>query len=436
MPVSNDPKLAPEPRANASVQGVWTIADQAVVSLTSFSATVIVGRTLGKEALGVYALGPFLFWLVAGLVNAVVWVPYTSRACRLSRSERGVYLANNTVMAAAMAAALCLLCIAAGALTQAFGPADSWLAPFAYAMAPLSVTFLLREHVRRVFIADFSSARLLLLDLPIGVLTLAALLLLVYTERLTPAVALIATALAAAPCLPFVWGLLRGAGVSYAGVVADARSNWGFGRWLLLVAVAWLIGDGALRWMLVGIHGIDVLGVFSAAFAVVMLANPLILAMTSFARSWAARVRAADGTAGLLSHTVRLTFASVVLAVGAMVAMTWLGDKLIQAFFGAQFADPRLVMLLAAAICLQATSIPVDAALTALELGKKMSLASISQLAVTLVVGLPLVYLYGASGVGWTMLARSLPILLVSWDALLRASSKQGMLHATQPASI
>lgn len=391
------------------------MADQAVVSLASFAATVIVGRTLGKEALGIYALGPFLFWLVAGVANALVWVPYTARACRLNEVDRRRYRASNTVMAAAMAVGLAALCVVGGLLAA---PLQNWLSPFCLAMAPLSFLFLLREHVRRVFIADFHAAGLLLLDGPIAVLSVGSLLALSHNGRLTPSVALVATALAAGLCLPVVWRLTRGGGVTAEELSRDARSNWGFGRWMLVVAVAWLIGDGVLRWMLLGMHGMDALGVFSAAFSVVMLANPLILAMTSFARSWAARVQAADGTPGLFSHTVRLTLAGVVLAAAGMFLLAWAGDFMIQAFFGEQFADPRLVLLLAAAVCLQAVAIPVDAALTALELGKKMTQVSLLQLAAALLVGAPLVYAQGPMGIAWAMIARSAPLHIMAWDAM------------------
>lgn len=406
---------------NAAAQGVWTIADQVVVSLSSFTATVIVGRWLGKEELGVYALGMMVFWLCAGLVNAVAWVPYTARACRLSGETLGRYRAHTTVMVLAMSAALCVLCLAAGVASLAFGSSDSWLAPLCFGMAPLCFTFMMREHVRRVGIADFRSSRLLRLDLPVALLMTGLLAVLAYTQLLSPAVALLALAAAASLSLPVVWRLVSGRGVSVSGLARDANANWGFGRWMLVVALAWLIGDVALRWLLVATHGMDAMGGFSAAFAVVMLVNPIILAMTSFARSWAARVLTVEGARGLLRHTVKLTLSAVALACLAMFLLTWIGDLAVGWLFGAEFADSGLVTLLAAGICVQAVAIPVEGALTAMELGKRMTHVSLLQLAAMMVVGAPLVYTLGPMGIGWAMIARCVPLHLMYWETIWKA---------------
>ena len=43
------------------LQGIWVMADQAVVSLASFLALVVVGRTCSQADLGVYGLAVYTF---------------------------------------------------------------------------------------------------------------------------------------------------------------------------------------------------------------------------------------------------------------------------------------------------------------------------------------------------------------------------------------
>lgn len=414
------PMVIARPEGKASIQGILTIADQAIVSLTSFLATVIVGQ-LGKEQLGIYTLGISMFWLAAGIANAVVWTPYTARASRLPSPEQHRFRASNTLMAFGVAAMLSLISATCGLGVWLMVPNQIWLTNFFLALAPLALTLTMREHVRRLCVADFRGVHLIIFDLPVCVLTLASMLVLWKTGNLTATTAFLATAAAAALSLLVIANQLSQNRMETSHLLKDIRSNWTFGRWLLVVAIAWLVSDGSLRWMLSEMHGMEAMGVFGAAFAVVMLVNPLMLAMQSFARSLATRVFAAGGHQELWRHTVKSTFAAIALAAVGVVVLAIVGEFAIKSIWGAEFADATLVTVLAVGLCLQATYIPADAALTTLELGKRMSSVAVYQLVATVIVGAPLVYLQGPLGIGWAMIARSVPALIMYWITLSQA---------------
>src|SRR6188768_34111 len=78
-------------------QTAWIVCDQAVVSLSSFVSTVIVGRVCGREELGIYVLATTMFWLLAGIPNALTWTPFTSRAPRMSSGRRASYCGSITI---------------------------------------------------------------------------------------------------------------------------------------------------------------------------------------------------------------------------------------------------------------------------------------------------------------------------------------------------
>lgn len=422
------------PAASASLQGACTIIDQAIVSLTSFLVTVVIGRELGKDALGVYTLGIFTFWLAAGIANALVWVPYTARSCRETPRARLRFLASNALMAVAIAVGLALVSAAAGVVTLVVETEQQWLAPMFFCLAPVALTLTLREHVRRVSIADFRTVWLVAFDLVISVALLVAIALLSGAGRLTTTTAFLATAGAAAVCLPVIYWQIASAPLSLPRVIRDFGSNWNFGRWLLVGAVAWLVGDGSLRWMLSAFHGAKAMGEFGAVFSVLMLVNPLLLAMFAFDRSLAARVLNEGGPGRLLSHALWSTLAAIAIATVAVMTLAWWGDFLIRLVYGEAFSNPGLVTVLAAGICMLGVMIPVEAALTALEMGRKMTQVSLAQLATSILVGAPLVFLHGPAGIGWAMIARGVPALLISWEALWRACSTGKALTAATPA--
>ncbi|MEM6330603.1 MAG: hypothetical protein AAF790_10180 [Planctomycetota bacterium] len=394
------------------------------MSLTSFVTTVLVGR-LGEEQLGVYGLGVGTFWLALGIPKALVWTPYTARAAQLDERARDRLRARSTALLAALAAAAAVVIAACGAVVYAAAPGQAWLANLLFCMAPLAMAVTLREHVRRIAIADFRTPQLLLVDLPLCVGTIAAVALLGAQGWLTACTAILATAALAAATLPLVWRQFARTKPSLAGVAAEARSSWRFGRWLLLAAIALLVSDSSLRWMLTGMHGKAAMGLFMAAFSVVMLVNPLMLAMNTFARSWATRVYSRGHYPGLLLHTKKSTAVAAAAALVAAVLFWTLGGYAVALAFPKATSDPWLLRLLAIGICLQATLIPAEAALTAMQRGKQLSAASGARLATTLAVGVPLVYLQGPLGIAWAVIARSVPVVIMYWRSLLLTDERK-----------
>jgi Na+-driven multidrug efflux pump len=175
--------------------GIGVVADQAVVSLSSFLATVIVGRACGQHELGVYGLAVSIFWLVAGIPNSLVWTPYTSRVARLPAARRAAFAGSALVHCAATALLLAGVILSLGLLpiSSLFG--NEWFGPMCVALAPFTVMMLLREHVRRFNLAHLQTRDLLAIDVPTGIVQLVLLLAIVYFGTLTAASAMGAIAI-------------------------------------------------------------------------------------------------------------------------------------------------------------------------------------------------------------------------------------------------
>ena len=98
-------------RAGASVrQGMTTIADQGVVSMTNFLTGVIVARSCSRAELGLYSLGFGVVLLLTSAQTYLISVPYNVYCMRVPEGERGAYtgstLAHQMVV---MAASIALL---------------------------------------------------------------------------------------------------------------------------------------------------------------------------------------------------------------------------------------------------------------------------------------------------------------------------------------
>jgi len=400
---------------------IWGFVDQGVVSIASFATAAIVGRVCGSDQLGVYGLAVSLFWLVAGIPNALVWTPYTSRAPKLSGEMRRYYAGSALLHVLVVALTIAIGFVMIGLIPWPSLSASTWFWPMCLALAPFSLMMMLREHLRRILFAHMNTRGLLFLDLPIALMQLGVILLLVNAEQLTFSSALIAMAL---PCLWCGVWLVRHReqfSLSRKQARSDWQANFQFGRWLLLVSIAWLLGDASFRWLVGSLHGLNELGQFSAAFTTVMFVNPIMLTVQNLARSLFAN-RLAEGS----QHDLRK------LAIRGTWHMAWIfgllfsglalgGGFFVQLFFGNEFEGLGWVV---ASLCLglyvQVLNFPVDAALSALRGGRAMLAASLVRLGLILASGVPLIAWYGSIGVGAALAIGSFGAAMLQWNLFLR----------------
>ncbi|MFH5804228.1 lipopolysaccharide biosynthesis protein [Alienimonas sp. DA493] len=340
------------------------IADQAVVSGTRFVTTVTVGRFAGAEELGVYALAAAGLILVGCVQDATVTKPYTVlRTGRGDRRYAGSALAFHVLLGAGLAASLLIaagVCVAAGATG-----AGLVLAVLAGA-APLS---LLWEFARRMSFAHLRLRQALTVDAGLAALQLAGLAALALTDALTAITALAvlgaATALAGG-----TWLALRRSQFvpRWTRVSADWRRNWRFGRWILAGQVCGTTQGNAPQWILAATAGVAATGLYAGAQNVVLLLNPLILAMGSLLVPQTATARRTGGAKAVRGVALR---AAVLLTTVA--GLFWLGllagaGPLLRAMYGDEFAAAgTAIVVMGLAPIAWSFSVAFEAGLTAID---------------------------------------------------------------------
>jgi O-antigen/teichoic acid export membrane protein len=250
--------------------------------------------------------------------------------------------------------------------------------------------------------------------------------------------AMLANAIAALPGLYVVLSHIASSRSSIVGALQAACRNWPYGKWLVLVALAWMLSDGFLRWLLVGAKGQQALGAFAGAFLIVSLVNPVLLAMTSFSRS-VASLRLATGshltlTSATITSVRRLAFFSTI----AFLFLHFFGDPFLVMVLGESYSNPGLVSLLAVAVCIEVVVVPAEASIVALEYGRLLSLIASARLVVSVVAGSLLIPSFGDWGLAASMLCRSLVVLIVHGFVLWRLHRQFSMdaeLSGRQPAA-
>jgi O-antigen/teichoic acid export membrane protein len=398
----------------------WVVGDQAIVSLTSFLASVLVGRVAGRYELGVYGLGVFLFWLVASIPNALIWTPYTARAAHLPPKRRAMFAGSVTLHIFLLAAAISTAIILAGPLPIPRLREADWFAPMCMALAPFTFMMLLREHVRRITLADLRFRELMSIDAPVAAAQLGLLAALAAVGQLTATTALLAGAAAGGTALLWLARERRNLRFSAGRAALHWKHNQRTGRWFLCVSLLWLVGDSSYRLLVGELHGIEALGRFTAAISVILCVNPLLLTLTNVAQAALARCYAVGGIDALRRSTLRGTLQVAVVAGIVFLCIAAVGGPAVAWIFGNEFAGLGSVV---AALCLgtfaRAVAIPVESAMVALGRGRVMTAAAAVRLTIIIGTGWPLVAWRGMEGAGYAMAVSSAASAGLQWWSLV-----------------
>lgn len=416
---------------------VLAMVDQGVVSLTNFLTVVLVAKYAGLTELGQYSLAFTALVILMTVQDCFVATPYTVflSECRgrVARHLTGNYLGLGAVLGGTLTA----LCLAVAAVGAGVG-ASSVLLGLTLAMAVALPGILARELVRRIALANFDVRRALEVDVLAGLLQMGLLLILAATGRLTSASAVMALGGSAAVGAGLWLLLQRG---RWAVQRKAARAHWQralhYGKWLWAARLTSNLHSYVVPWLLGVLVGLEAVGGFSACFALIAAANPLLMGFTnllapqaarSFARGGAGAVRQVVGRA-----TAGLTVISLTFAAGIAVA----AELLLRTLYGEDFVEFAPVAgLLAVALVASAVGTPAEHGLRAVQRPQACLWASGLGLAVTFFSALALVPAMGVRGGAWALVAGSILCSVargISFARHTRDSSPAGAITPPSP---
>lgn len=419
-------RLAHYCRHIARAPSTWILFDQAVVSLASFLGYVILGVVCEARELGLYSLALRLFWPAAGIPNALVWTPYTSLAPRLSPQRLRLFSGSVLAHLVTVAVGLSALFVVLGLMPMKDISSARWFAAMT-ALVPFTILMLLREHMRRVFIAHLKWKSLLLVDVPIVLGQLMLLAAVAGIGQLSAVTALLAMALPCSWAMVWILRHRRQFPMKRRQVMADWRKNFRFGYWLLFVSLAWMVGEASPVWLIQWIHGVEVVGQFTAAMTIVMILSPLMLTVQNLARSLLSNIYAEEGIEALKRNAYH-GVAIEVAAFGLLFLMIGtVGGQLVElVYFGKYAGLGAVVATLCLGMYLQVLNYPLEAALATLQEGRAMLLAAVTRLVLILAVGIPMISRFGPLGVGLALAVSCLATLLLQ-AVLFERRSRYGI---------
>ena len=398
-----------------SKKRVLALGDQAIVSATSFFTIVTLGRFCNKTELGFFALGMSIVLFLMCLQESIITLPYTVYSPRLKQEEQEFY--NGSIILHQLSLSVVLIVIALSAISVAgfMKAGEHGLNKILYGVAVAMTPILLREYMRRIYIAQLRLSVVVRLDLTVSLVQVSVLLILSYIGVLTAVYACYAIGVACAVAT-MVWMAMyiRNCRFCFKRTADDFRRNWTFGKWVLAANVTSLVSSQLYLWFLALFHDAAATGIFAACQGVVFLSNPFLSGIRNMLGPEASNAYANNGKVNLRETLYRTgTVLGVTMGLFCVMLCLW-GELLMVWLYGKQYAGyGNHVIILGLSALVSSVTVPFAYGLIAMERCDVNFKVDLISLLITVTLGVALVKWYGAIGVAYGLLLSNFVTLFV-----------------------
>lgn len=403
---------------------VCAVANQAMISGTSFVTAVAVGRCCGAKTLGLYTLIVAAIAILVGIQDQLITAPYVMFHHR-RRGHAATY--QGSVLLHQLMMILITVVVAAGLVVVTWSPEAQITGVILTVALP---GLLMRAFLREMALAHHRILELLLLDGWICGCQLLTVAMLMLTDG-TNLATLYATSGAACLISVVVWWRTRGRQLQFCRRACQIhwRRNWRFGRWALATHLAGCSTPYVMPWVLFAICGQAETGKLGSASVIVGVANILLSGLGDFLTPRAARAYATGGL-DELRKMLRSMLGISVLAIGGVCAVALLcGQSIVDSLYDGRFPDVGpLISLLTFSVLANATGNVAGNGLWALNLPRSNFVADMLTLIVAIAAAPLLIRPWGATG------AALATLIACSCGAIARQLIFQQSVRTLRPA--
>ncbi len=396
-----------------------SLADQIIVSTTSFVVTVVVGRYAGASQLGIYGAAISVVTALMALQDGLILYPFLiKRAEDNSQPEEQMAL----VLGSAFSLLVSFVAIFVFAITSLFSAetreVSAVLASFAL-VAPLS---LLKDLCRRLFICKLQVSQALAIDAIAFSLQIPLTGLLAWYEIISAPMACVAIGLSSLVATASVinWDNFKGAFRAIRFKTA-AQHSWDVGKWMFFSRALLQIQGYSSMWLLLWIAGASASGVYTACLGIVAIANPFLLGIGNILMPRSIAAWQVGGKSALLNQ-VRFDSVLIGLIMTAFtVAIFAGGDRILALLYGGQEFQGHLLALVLLSLSATATGLgfPATNALSAIRQPRVIAIGGVGAILTVAAMSILLIPGYGLIGAALASLTGNTLSVIFRWAAFL-----------------
>jgi O-antigen/teichoic acid export membrane protein len=392
---------------------VWGLADQVLISATTFGTMVYLAKGLGPAEFGAFSLAYLALLLANSMQGALVCQPHNILGSPLEGAAFRNFTSSLALGQLTVAVGFGILVLVGATAAARLGlNAHHLILPLAVAVPAWQLqefarrVLYTRERVRSAFWNDAVSYG--------GQLVLVALL--VARHELTTALALYAIGVTSAVAgVAGLWSIR-----SYLGGRLEPeaiRKSWAIGKWFFAATVANWFASQMYPVLTAGVLGVYATGVFRALQNLIAPTQVLANAFQTLGVPRASREHARGGRRALASFLAR---ASVLLAVpllGYFLLVGAFARPLIALFYSPAYAQAAFVIWpLGLAYLLSYAGRVLSIGLAASHRSRPLFYAQLVAAGTTFSAGLLLVRSYGLAGAAWgAALTQAVQVAMLAW---------------------
>jgi O-antigen/teichoic acid export membrane protein len=389
-------------------QNVLGIFDQGIVSGTSFVMTLVIGRLCGAQELGTFALAISIVMLITALHDALISIPFTILRPQNAPQLQAVHAGNSLIQVFLLGALVSIMCLAFS-IVMILGFPERPLGLLSLLIATAVPAVLLRQFARRYLFATGAIIRAVVIDSGVAFVQLTAVAAMIALGWLSAPVGLVVLT-TATTIVPVTWLILhrREFRPNRSSFISDVQRHWRRGRWLLGGEMLSVTCGYATIWILALTMDRTAAGVFAACNVIVQLTNPFLLGVGNVLEGRAARALA-DGGPRALREVVASAFRLFTFVIGIVtIFATLFGARLVELFYGSQYANRgQIIALMAFALLATASGIASSCGLRVIGRADLTFAACALDLTILVTVALVLAPHFGICAVAAAVLAGS-----------------------------
>jgi O-antigen/teichoic acid export membrane protein len=384
---------------------IIALADQCINSATNFLTCVIIGRSCIDE-FGLYILGLTLIFLVIGIQNSLISLPYTVYYAKLPAQEQAVFNGSSLIhqigFSLFVTAAFCFL--ATAIFPSGVGPAG--LEKIFLSITAIITLILFKEYARQVCMAQMRMVNALIQDSAMAAIQLGGLFFLAHQGKLTASLSYWVIGFACGIAgLAWLVSARRNFKIQRKEVILHLKQNWSVAKSLVPGSLAFNANIQLYPWFLSLTHGTAVTGIFAACSSAAYLSTPFLIGMGNYVAPSEAHALAKRGIVGL-NRVINTTFILIVIVMTLFsVFMFKFGEPVVAAMY--KLNQPRngvVVDLLVLSQLAWGLTIPFSHGLLMIGRADAVSRSSFISLAITVSLGFLLSKFYGPLGAACTLL--------------------------------
>jgi len=393
-----------KPSRGAAVRVALTLADQGVVSATSFLTGVLVAKLTNKDQVGLYGLGWMAVMIVTELQSALIATPQTVFGPRYD-GQRNRQFQGSMLLKLLLLAGFNTLLLAAAALeTAIIGKGD--LSKVLLALAVGVTALHLCAFARTACFAHLNPLGALLVDLASCSMQLLALGLLWKFNALSGWSAwLVINLTSLPPAIAFLVWWWPNMSFSLAGAKEDFWLTWRQTRWVLASSILWVGGMHLYPAVIEAFASRAEVAVWTVCFAISAIGNPLMYGVMNMLGPQIAHRHARLSIREFQHYAWRAAAAFAAVMSCFALLVTVLAEWLIVHLYGAEYSGHRAVVaMLAFGLAARVPGFVAARGLFVLHRADLELLNNIAPLALMLLLGVMLTDQYGAWGAALSLL--------------------------------